>query len=137
MPKKLKNRCNFTIRWLLDLGNTSLEQNLKLKTLGYLLFIHAIFHLPFDCPMDNFCLLSRKKSHSPDVNHCILAINFGPKLTGRGWVSTPNLVPLGLLSQCHKPLSHSPQIAENTLPRFALSFSKMFKRSQYLKAIIA
>ena len=38
-----KKRCNFTLRWLLDLGNTSLEQNLRLKTLGCLLFIPVIF----------------------------------------------------------------------------------------------
>ena len=43
MPPILKDRFNFTLRWLLDLGNTFLEQNLKLKTLGYLLFIASIF----------------------------------------------------------------------------------------------
>ena len=43
MSQMLKSRCNFTLRWLLDLRNTSLEQNLSLKTLAYLLFIPAIF----------------------------------------------------------------------------------------------
>ena len=33
---------NFTLRWLLDLGNTSLEQTLRLKDLGFLLFISII-----------------------------------------------------------------------------------------------
>ena len=35
MPQILKSRCNFTLR----LGNTSLEQNMRSKTLGYFLFI--------------------------------------------------------------------------------------------------
>ena len=63
MPQVLKKRCNFTFRWLPDLGNTS-EQNLKLKTLGYLLFISAILYLLFDCPMANFWLLLTKQSIS-------------------------------------------------------------------------
>ena len=45
---------NFTLRWLVDLSNTSLEQNLRLKTLGYLLFIPAIYFficcLAASCP---------------------------------------------------------------------------------------
>ena len=41
MPQILKKRCNFTLRWLLDMGNTSLEQK-RLKTLNYLLFIPAV-----------------------------------------------------------------------------------------------
>ena len=52
---------------------------------------------------------------------------FGPRVTWRDWVSTPNLVPSGLWSQWHKPLAHSAQIAENTLPRLAPRFSKMRK----------
>ena len=43
MPQILKKRCNFNLRWFLDLGNTSLGQNLRLKTLDYLLFIPATF----------------------------------------------------------------------------------------------
>ena len=43
MPQILKKRCNFTIRGLLDFGSTIVEQNLRLKTLGYLDFIPAIF----------------------------------------------------------------------------------------------
>ena len=93
---------NFTLRWLLDLGNTSLEQNLRLKTLGYLLFIPAIyfFYLLFGCPMANLWLLSSKQSHSPNVNHCIWAFSFWPKcgLGGVGWVSTCNH--WGLTCQC-------------------------------------
>ena len=45
IPQILKKRCKFTLRWLLDLGNISLEQNLRLKTLGHLLFIFAIFSI--------------------------------------------------------------------------------------------
>ena len=126
MPQILKKRCKFTLRWLLDLGNTSLEQNLRLKTLGYLLFIPAIFYLLFGCPMANFSLLLRKQYHSPDVNHCICVSIFGPKVTRRVWVSTPKWVPSGLWSQSHNPLSHSLQIAENTLPRLVPRFSKMW-----------
>ena len=33
------------LRWSLDLGSTSLEQSLRLKTLGYLPFIPAIFSI--------------------------------------------------------------------------------------------
>ena len=52
-----KERSKFILRWLRDLGNTFLEQNLRLKTLGYLFFIHAILltccldapWLTFDC----------------------------------------------------------------------------------------
>ena len=43
IPQVLKERYNFTLRWLLDTGNAYLEQNLRLKTLDYLLFIPAIF----------------------------------------------------------------------------------------------
>ena len=84
----LKKRFKFTLRWLLDLGNTSLEQNIGLKTLGYLLFIPAIFVLMFGCSMAKFWLLLIKKSTFG------LSI-FGSKVTWRRWVSTPNWVPIG------------------------------------------
>ena len=90
-PKYLK-RCNFTLRWLLDLENTSLEQNLRLKTLDYFLFIPAIFYLLFGCSMTNFWLLLRK----PGVNHCIWAINFSSKGDSEGWVSTSKRLRSGL-----------------------------------------
>ena len=103
----------FTLRWFLDLENTSLEQNLWLKTLDYLLFITAIFYLLFDCSMGNFWLLLRKQSHSPDVTHLAFGLSiFGPKVTRRDCVSTPNLLSSGLWSQWHNPLTRSPQIAE-------------------------
>ena len=68
---------------------------------------------------------------------------FSPKVTRRGWVSTPNLVPSGppnlvpsgLWLQWHNPLTHSPQIAQNTLPRLELCFSKMWKCPQYPKQL--
>ena len=54
---------------------------------------------------------------------------FGPR---EGiWVSTPNWVPNELWSQYHNPLSHSPQIAENALPRVAPSFCKIRKCPQH------
>ena len=82
MPQKMKKGCNFILGWLLDLDNVSLEQNLGLKTLGYLLFIPAIFCLLFCWPMANFWLLLRKQSHSLSFNHCVWVINFDPKVTG-------------------------------------------------------
>ena len=45
----LKTRQNFTLRWLLDLRNNSLWQNLRQSTLDYLFFIPAIFYLLFRC----------------------------------------------------------------------------------------
>ena len=55
---------------------------------------------------------------------------FGRKVTRRGSVSTSNWVPSGLWSQWHNPLTHSPQIAKNTLPKLAPSFSKIWKYHQ-------
>ena len=37
-----KKRCNFNLRWFLDLENISLEQKLRLKTLDNLLFIPIV-----------------------------------------------------------------------------------------------
>ena len=119
-----ENQMQLYITWLLDLSNTSLEQDLRLKTLAYLLFILLFSYLLFGCPMNNFWLLLRKHSHSPNVNHCILVI-FGAKLAGRYWASTPKWVPSKLWSQCHNPRSHSPQIVENSFARLAPSFYKM------------
>ena len=125
--------CNFTLRWLLDLGNTFLEQNLRLKTLGYLLFIPAIyfFYLLFGCPMTNFWLLLSKHSHSPNVNHCIWAISFWPK-AGLGEVGSVRL------TECPVSFDHNAityHIAENALPRLKPSFSKMWKCPQYPKQV--
>ena len=78
----LKNECNFTQRWFEDFGNTSLEQSLRLKTLGYLLFIPNIFYLMFGWPIANFWLSLRKKSHSPNASHCIWTNYF---LSERDW----------------------------------------------------
>ena len=57
------------------MGSTSLEQNVRLKTLNYLLFIPAIFHLLFGYSKAKFWLLLRKQSHSP-YDHSIWTINF-------------------------------------------------------------
>ena len=132
MPQILRNRCNFTLRWLLDLGNISLEQNLRLKTLGYLLFIPANFlYLLFRCPMTNFWLLPSKQSQSPNNNHSIYAIKFWSTDVLRGVGSLH-------LTECLVSFGHNaitPQIAENTLPRLKLSFSKMWKCPQYPKQV--
>ena len=77
MSQILKIKCNFTLRWLLDLGSTSLEQSLSLKTSIVNCSLSLLFcYLLVGCPMANLWLLSRKQSHSSDVNHCIWAINF-------------------------------------------------------------
>ena len=52
---------------------------------------------------------------------------FSPKVSGRGRISTTNWAPSGLWWQCHDPLSHSPQIAENTLLGLTPNFYKMRK----------
>ena len=137
MPQILKKRCKFTLRCLLDLEKTSCEQSLRLKTFGYFLFILAIFLSAVWLHHDHLWLLLKNHSHSPDVNHCVWAINFGPEVTWREWVSSPNWVPIVLWSQWHKPLSHSPQIAENNLPRLATRFYKMWKCPQYPKQFIS
>ena len=51
-----------------------------------LLFIEVhledhLFLLLIGCPTVNFGSISRRQSHSPDVNHCVLSI-FDPKVTG-------------------------------------------------------
>lgn len=47
-------------------------ENFELIALYPLLFCYLLV----GCPMANLWLLSRKQSHSPDVSHCIWAINF-------------------------------------------------------------
>ena len=136
MIQILKKRCKFTLRWLLDLGNTSLEQNLRLKALGYLLFIPAIFLSVFlTAPWLTFGYY-----WGNSLTHLMLIIAsglsiFGLKVTRRGWLSTPNWVSGGLWSKSHIPVTHSPQIAENTLHRLPLSFFKMWKCLQYPKQL--
>ena len=73
MPQILKNRCNFTLRWVLNLGNTSLEQHLRLKTLVICSFFQLFF---FICCFSNCWLLSKKQPQSSNVNHCIWVIGF-------------------------------------------------------------
>ena len=72
-------------------------------------------------------------NENPDRNTKMLIIVFrlfifGQKMTGKSWASTHNWVPTGIWLQCH---NHSPQIVENTLPRPASSFSKMWKCPQF------
>ena len=97
IPQTLKEGCKFTLRWLRDLGNTSLEQNLRLNTLGYLLFILAIL---FTCCLDAQWLTFGcywRNCHSPDANHFASRLSiFDSKVTQRGWVSTLNWVRVGV-----------------------------------------
>ena len=59
---------------------------------------------------------------------------FGPKMTRSGWVYISNWAPRRLWSKWHNSLSHSPQVAGNTLPRLAPRFSRMWKFPQYPKS---
>ena len=113
--------CNFTLRWLLDFGSTSLEQNLMLKTLDYLLFNPIIFHLFFSCPIASFWLLLRKQSHLTDDNHSIWSFNFWSKGDSEGLGATPNAVSSGLWSQWQNPL----QTAENDLQTYTQFFQNV------------
>ena len=122
MPKILKIRLEQHLikilgskLWTQILGSP--HQNFGLFALYLIIFLSTVW-------LSNGQLLLRKHSHSPNVNHCILVI-FGAKLTGRYWASTPKWVPSKLWSQCHKPRSHSPQIAENNFARLAPSFYEM------------
>ena len=96
-----------------------LEQNQRLKTLGYLLFLKFLSAVW----LPNFWLLSSRQYHSPNVNHCIWVISFWPRAGIRVAGSLH-------LTECPVSFDHNaktPQIAENTLPRFKPSFSEMWK----------
>ena len=126
-----KIRRNFTLTWRLDLTKTSLEQNLRLETLGYLFLFLAYF---------SSVILMPHGQHS--LTHPMLIIAFGlsllaTKVTGKDWVATPIWVPSGLGLQCHNPLSHSPQIEKNTLPKHVPSFFKIWKCPPMPKIVIA
>ena len=132
MPQILKRRCNFSLRWLLDLGSTSLQQSLRLKTLDYLLFIPAIFLICcLAVPWLTFRYYWGNSLTRPMLTIASGLSIFSLKVTRRGSDSTPNWVPSGLWSQWDNPVTHSPQIAENSLPRLVPSFYKMWKCFQY------
>ena len=126
MPQILKNRCIFTLRWLLDLGKSKAE-NFGL----FALYSSYFFYLLFGFSMANFWLLSSKQHHSPNVNHCICPISFWPR-AGMGGVGSLHR------NECPVSFDHNaiiPQIAENTLPRLKPSFPKMWKCPQYPKQV--
>ena len=103
------------------------EQNLRLKTLCYLLFIPANFissavwlpHGQLLAVIDTV-----KQYHSDNVNHCIWTISFWSK-AGMGWVAFLYLTE----RECSVNFDHhnaiTSQIAKNTLPGLKPSFSKM------------
>ena len=92
---------------------------------------YLFFYLLLGCFMANFWLLSSKQSHSPNVNHCIWAISFWHRAE-MGGVGSLHLTK-SPVSFRHKAIT--PHIAENTLPRFKPSFSKIWKCSQYPKQV--
>ena len=119
MSQILKRRCKATSRWLLDLENTSLEQNLRLKNLGY--FSLSLLFFFICCVAATWPTFGYYWGNSLPHLMIITAFRqsfFGPIVTRRGWLSTSNW------SQWHNPLSHSPQIEENTLPRLEPRFPK-------------
>ena len=113
------------------LGQHLLRAKSKTENFGlFSLYLWYFLYLLCGCATANFSLLSRKQSHSPNVNQCIWAICFGPKVTKRGWVSRPNWVHSGTWWQLHNPLipncrKHSPQTC-----------SKIRKCSQYPKQLL-
>ena len=113
------------------LGQHLFRAKSKTENFGlFSLYLCYFLYLLCGCAMANFSLLSRKQSPSPNVNHCIWAICFGPKVTKRGWVSTPNWFRSGIWWQLHNPRipncrKHSPQTC-----------SKMRKCPQYPKQLL-
>ena len=97
----------------------------------YSSYLFFFFYLLFGCPMANFCLLSSRQFHSPNVNHCIWAISFWPRAGLGGVESLPKTE--CLVSFVHNAIT--PQIAESTLPRLKPSFLKVWKCSQYPKQV--
>ena len=125
----------FTLIWFLDLGNTSLERNLRLKSLGCLHFMPAIFCICcLDAPWITFGYY-----WGNSLTHLVLTTAFevsifGPKVTRRSWVSTPNWVPIWLWSQWYKPLT--PTCWKNS-PQTCTQISQNVELPLIPKAVIA
>ena len=126
MHQILKDRCNVTLRWLLDLGNTFSEQNLKLKKLGYLLFIPAISSiccLAAPWPISGF-YRGNSLTHPMLITAFGLLV-FGPKVIGRGYVATPNWVcPVGFDRNAITHLAIHPKLQRILSPGLHLVFPK-------------
>ena len=103
----------------------------KAKAENYWLFALYpcyFFYLLFGYPMVNFCLLLRKQSHSPNINHCIWDISFWPTAEwGVGFLHLTEF-PVGFDHN-----ARIPQITENTLAILKFSLSKMWKCPRYPK----
>ena len=118
------------------LGKHLLRAKSKAENFGLLaLYLSFIFICCLTAPLQTFGYY-----WGNSLTQLMLIIAFGlsifvPKVVCRGWVSTPNWVPSGLWLQWHNPLTYSPQIAENTLPRLAPTFSKMWKCPKYPKQL--
>ena len=134
MPQILNKKCNFTLRWFLRLGKHFLGA--KSKTENFELFaLYPCYFLSVVWLLHGQLLCIICLTHMMFISASGFSI-FGPKVTWRGWVSTPNWVPSGFWSQpTYDPPSHSPEIAENTLPRLAPRFFKMWKCLQYPKLL--
>lgn len=139
---------NFNLRCLLDLSSTSLEQNLRLKYLGYCPSPLLVFYMLFGCPMLKLWLLQRKQSHSLYVNHCVWTINFWIKIDWEShknveesprsvkclvgfemwtfqfdWNVLTNLATLPKLEKIHSPVLHHTTKSGNTpIPKTGLAW---------------
>ena len=71
------------------LGKHLLRAKSKTENFGLFALYPCYFYLLFGCSMANFWLLLRKQSHSPDVNHCIWAIDFWSKGDSEGLALYP------------------------------------------------
>ena len=134
MSQVLKIKCNFTLRWLVDLASSFLEQSLSFEL--FALYPWYFFVICWLAAPWLTCGYYQGNSLTHQMLITVFGLSiFGRKRTCRAWVSTPNWVPSGLWSQWHNPLSHSPQIAENTLPGLVPSYFKMLNCLQYQKPL--
>ena len=115
MHQTLKKRCKFTLR-LLDLSNTSFEQNIRLKSLSCLLVIPAIFLSVVSLPTWLTLGYYWRKS----LTHLMLIsafelTTFGPKVIRRCW---------GLhLTECPVGFDHNGITHLATHPKLSKIFS--------------
>ena len=133
MPPILKKRCKFNPKMASRLGKLFLRAKWELWVIGFLSLLFFIC-----CLAAPWLTFSYYWGNS--LTHLMLITTFGlsmfgPKVTWKVWVSITNWVSSGLWCQWHNPLSHSPQIAENTVPATAPRFSKMWKCPQYPKQL--
>ena len=126
IPQILKERCKFTLRWLRDLGNTSLEKNLRMKTSGYLLFIlFILLNCCLDAPWLTFGFYWRNS-----VTHLMLTpLHLGYHFLIQrwlGWVGSLHLIEFWV-GVDHNGITHlaiHPKLQKILSPYLHSGFSK-------------